>query len=154
MNHAIHRLPNSAAHGTRQVFCAERAPAPALTVRTDRRAAAQVLQQALAFVGAATDEAGLDAPTRAGDAFDAALRAYESGHWERAFADLAALADRDHAPAAKLALLMLRYGAAVYATSFTVHPGQVARWAQRVLRASPRVASRATASPSSMTAIE
>jgi hypothetical protein len=139
MIHAMHRLQNSAAHGTRQVFCAERAPALAWAPNADNRAAAaQVLQQALAFVGLPADAAGLNPPTAADEAFNAAVRLYESGHWEQAFVDLAALADREHAPAAKFALLMLRYGAAVYTTSFVVHPVQVARWAQRVLRASPR----------------
>ena len=80
--------------------------------------------------------------------FDAAVRLYRDGHWALAFDKLAALADRDHAPAAKLALLMLRYGASIYGVAFAVQPVQIARWAQRALRPT----SRAMASPSSMTA--
>ena len=89
-----------------------------------------------------------DADERADEAFISAVGLYEAGHWEFAFERLARLADADHAPAAKLALLMLRYGNALYDTGFTARPEQVARWAQRVLRAT----SRATASPSSITA--
>jgi len=84
--------------------------------------------------------------------FDAAVRLYREGHWALAFDKLAALADRDHAPAAKLALLMLRYGASLYGVAFAVQPMQVARWAQRALGVTSRPTSRATASPSSMTA--
>jgi hypothetical protein len=81
--------------------------------------------------------------------FAAEVRLYEEGHWDQAFMGLASLADQGHATAARLALLMLRYGATLYGTAFSAGPDQIARWAQRVLRAS----SRATASPSSMTAI-
>jgi hypothetical protein len=80
--------------------------------------------------------------------FRAAARLYEDGHWEYAFKRFTALADDGHAPAAKLALLMLRYGRSLYGTGFEARPVQVARWAQCVLRAT----SRATASPNSMTA--
>jgi len=80
--------------------------------------------------------------------FEAAVSLYRDGHWALAFERVAALADQDHVPAARLALLMLRYGAALYGVGFAANPTQVARWAQRVLRAS----SRATASPSSITA--
>ena len=93
-----------------------------------------------------------DAEDRANEAFLAAVRLYEDGHWKFAFDRLSGLADRGHAPAAKLALLMLRYGSTLYGTthgnSFSAKPAQVAKWAQRVLRAT----SRPTASPSSITA--
>jgi len=85
----------------------------------------------------------------ADDRFDDAVRLYERGHWEQSFENLSALADHGHARAAKLALLMLRYGAPLYGTMFAARPQQVARWAQRVLRNT----SRATASPSSITAM-
>ena len=89
-----------------------------------------------------------DDSERANAAFISATRLYEDCHWEFAFERVALLADHGHAPAAKLALLMLRYGSSLYGTSFNAKPAQVARWAQRVLRAT----SRATASPSSITA--
>ena len=82
-------------------------------------------------------------------AFISATQLYEDCHWEYAFERVAMLADYGHAPAAKLALLMLRYGSALYGTNFVAHPAQVARWAQRVLRAT----SRATASRRSITTI-
>jgi hypothetical protein len=81
--------------------------------------------------------------------FNAALRLYEGNHWTDAFEHLAALADQKHVPSARLALLMLRYGAAIYGVNFVATPAQVAAWAQRVLRET----SRATASPRSMTAM-
>ncbi|MEP7101641.1 MAG: hypothetical protein ABI781_14105 [Burkholderiales bacterium] len=96
----------------------------------------------------ATARAIGDDSERANGAFISATRLYEDCHWEFAFERVAMLADHGHTPAAKLALLMLRYGSALYGTTFVAHPGQVARWAQRVLRAT----SRATASPSSITA--
>jgi len=71
--------------------------------------------------------------------FDAEVRLYEEGHWQQAFVGLSSLADQGNATAARLALLMLRYGAAVYGTTFSAAPDQVARWAQRVLRAASRV---------------
>lgn len=85
---------------------------------------------------------------RASDAFVSAVRLYQDCHWEFAFERLSTLADQGHAPAAKLVLLMLRYGRPLYGTSFNARPEQIARWAQRVLRAT----SCATASPSSLTA--
>ena len=106
----------------------------------DRVAVARVLQS---VVGAAAD------PHTEDDCFEAAVALYEFERWDKAFADLALLADEGHPRAAKLALLMLRYGASVYGMRFIAPPGKVARWAQRVLRA----ASRPTASPSSITAI-
>jgi hypothetical protein len=113
-------------------------------------AAALVLGSALAFGGAGAAAAPLAAASamRADEHFEDAVRLYERGHWEQSFENLAALADHGHVRAAKLALLMLRYGAPLYGTTFAAKPQQVARWAQRVLRTS----SRATASPSSMTA--
>lgn len=67
--------------------------------------------------------------------FDAAIALYERGEWEPAFETLARLADEGDALAAKLALLMLRYGAPLYGTRFNAIPTQVARWARQVLGA-------------------
>ena len=78
-----------------------------------------------------------------------ALSHYRQDRWETAFGELSELADRGHAMAAKLALLMLRHEVTLFETSFVATPRQVAKWAQCVLRAS----SRATARPRSMTAI-
>jgi hypothetical protein len=135
MSNAIHRLSNPER---------QRALARIRSISTRRpsaslAAAAMVLGTARAF--GQTEEC-------ATESFISASRLYEDCHWEFAFERLALLADQGNAPAAKLALLMLRYGSAIYGTGFNAKPEQVARWAQRVLRAT----SRATASPSSITA--
>ena len=151
MSYALNRMPFNAGRAGRSPF--GRAPVvrgwaePA----TAGAAAGRLLDSVLDDCGAGIDamRAGARVTILRDDRFDAAVRLYRDGQWELAFQSLATLADQDHAPAAKLALLMLRYGAALYgAASLRVQPAQVARWAQRVLRAT----SRATASPSSMTA--
>ena len=67
--------------------------------------------------------------------FDAAIALYERGEWEQAFEMLQRLADAGDALAAKLVLLMLRYGAPLYGTHFNAMPRQIARWARVVLAA-------------------
>jgi hypothetical protein len=113
-------------------------------------AAGRVLESVLDDCGTGLDamRTGARVTILRDDRFDAAVRLYRDGHWALAFEHLATLADQDHMPAAKLALLMLRYGAPLYGARFRVRPVQIARWAQRVLRPN----SRATASPSSITA--
>jgi hypothetical protein len=113
-------------------------------------AADRVLDEVLDSCGSGMDamRSGSRVTIVRDDRFDAAVSLYREGHWVQAFERLAALADQDHAPAAKLALLMLRHGLSLYGVCFAAKPMQVARWAQRVLRAT----SRATASPSSITA--
>jgi hypothetical protein len=137
MGQAMHRLPRSAAVNTRF------APTPSFSKprNISLTAAASVLR--------AAREAG-DTNEVTATAFVSAVRLYEDGHWEFAFERLTALADDGHAPAAKLALLMLRYGRALYGKSFSARPAQVARWAQRVLKATPSVASRSMAPAASI----
>lgn len=131
----MHRLPLSAAQRPR--------PRPVALPPIKQSPSLAATQLVLATARAIGDDS-----ERANGAFISATRLYEDCHWEFAFERVAMLADHGHTPAAKLALLMLRYGSALYGTTFVAHPGQVARWAQRVLRAT----SRATASPSSITA--
>lgn len=135
MNQATHRLPLHPAHHNR--------PRPVslhqARYSASLAAAALVLDTARAFGSSGQ---------RANEAFISAARLYEDCHWEFAFDRLAILADQGHPPAAKLALLMLRYGSSLYGTSFNAKPEQVARWAQRVLRAGSRPAT----SPGSITA--
>lgn len=76
----------------------------------------------------------LDAPA---DTFEAAVTLYERHRWVGAFDMLARLADRGDAPSSKLALLMLRYGEALYGMRFSARPEQIARWARQVLEATP-----------------
>jgi hypothetical protein len=136
MGHPSHRLPLCAPQRTHPPRVS---PAPRQNPSASLAAAELVLR--------AADSVG-DDEERAEAGFIAAASLYKDCHWEFAFDRLTALADDGHAPAAKLSLLMLRYGRSLYGTSFSAGPEQIARWAQRVLRAS----SRATASPSSMTA--
>jgi len=70
-----------------------------------------------------------------GDAFARALAFYEQGQWLNAFKALTQLADAGHAPAAKLALLMLRYGASLYGMPLHAEAPQIARWAGLVIDA-------------------
>ena len=78
--------------------------------------------------------ASVDAPD---EHFEAAVALYERHRWVAAYEMLCRLADRGDAPASKLALLMLRYGAPVYGTRFSARPEQIARWARQVLEATP-----------------
>jgi hypothetical protein len=136
MGHALHRLPlNATGQRPRHLN--------AVSTRTSISPAAATA--VLRTVG----EFG-DAEESVSTAFTSAVRLYEDGHWEFAFERLTALDDDGHAPAAKLALLMLRYGRALYGKSFSARPAQVARWAQRVLKATPSVASRSAAPAATM----
>ena len=70
--------------------------------------------------GAPTTEPAMD--------FDDALLAYEVNHWQQAYAAFAALADRGHVEAARLALAMRRHGPTLYGTRFVATERQVERW--------------------------
>jgi hypothetical protein len=100
-------------------------------------AASRVLSSALTMkpgslrFGAAVP-AGVDAPD---EHFEAAVALYERHRWAAAYEMLCRLADRGDAPASKLALLMLRYGAPLYGTRFSARPERIARWARQVLEA-------------------
>jgi len=150
MSYALNRMPPTARVVARSPF--GRTPmtqgwaGPSDSVA----AAGRVLDDVLDSCGSGADpmRAGARVTILRDERFDAAVRLYRDGHWELAFASLSTLADQGHAPAAKLALLMLRYGTALYGANFPARPVQIARWAQRVLRPS----SRTTASPSSITA--
>lgn len=132
MRHAIQRMPLEVARPARPLQ-----PSPGS--RATRAEAAAVLADVLS---AKNPQELLDPD------FNRAVRLYENCHWALAFEQLTVLADAGHLTSARLSLLMMRYGGMLYGVSFTARSEQVARWAQRVLRAS----SRATASPSSITA--
>jgi hypothetical protein len=116
-----HRWPHLA-NATDADGAAGRVLSSALTLKPD----------ALRF--GATVPAGVDA---AGEHFEAAVALYERQRWVAAYDMVCRLADRGDAPASKLALLMLRYGAPLYGTHFTARPEQIARWARQVLEAMP-----------------
>lgn len=126
MPYAIQGLLHGPSHRSR--------PCPVVPERrrSTSLAAAALVLRAARTVGCSEEQAS--------EAFISAARLYEDCHWEFAFDRLAVLADQGHAPAAKLALLMLRYGSSLYGTSFRAKPEQVARWAQRVLRGTSRPA--------------
>lgn len=67
------------------------------------------------------------------DGFDAAVALYRRGEWTASFALLAREADDGNARAAKLALLMLRYGESVYGLRLFAAPPRIARWARCVI---------------------
>ena len=60
--------------------------------------------------------------------FDAAQLAYENCHWQEAFAAFAELADRGRPEAARIALLMWRYGPALYRSAFSADAERRRRW--------------------------
>ncbi len=111
-------------------------------------------------------------PGRSHTPFDLAVESYEAGDWAAAFQAATAGAEAGDPAAAKLALLMLRYGASLYGVELQAEPRCIARWAKCVIEAASapgpasasiagstasqraaRSTSRRTASPSSITAI-
>lgn len=60
--------------------------------------------------------------------YDAAQVDYEIGHFDKAFAVFASLADEGHCDAARMAQQMLRYGRPLYAVDFEVAPERLQRW--------------------------
>jgi hypothetical protein len=73
--------------------------------------------------------------------YDVARDQYEVGHFQVAFAQFAALADRGHCESARMALQMLRHGKALYATEFQVALERMQRW-QHLPACGPAVARR------------
>lgn len=72
----------------------------------------------------------LDSPNAHGATtrYDDAHVDYEVGHYERAFAVFASLADEGHCDAARLALQMVRHGRKVYGVDFSATPERLGRW--------------------------
>jgi hypothetical protein len=60
--------------------------------------------------------------------YEAAQVDYEIGHFHKAFATFAELADQGHCEAARLAQQMVRYGRPLYAIDFKVAPERLERW--------------------------
>lgn len=78
---------------------------------------------ALGFIGAASASPADDAVQYA-----YATSLYQQARWAGAFGRFAALADRGHPDAARIALIMLRYGRELYRTEWSATDAQVARW--------------------------
>jgi hypothetical protein len=141
MNPALHRPPANTARTFRSSFTRWQVPRGWAEPAKVSAAAARVLDEALdtAQAGPQAMRSGARVTVLKDDRFETALRLYREGHWGLAFDALATLADQDHATAAKLALLMLRYGSTLFlGATFSAQPVQVARWAQRVLSADGR----------------
>lgn len=70
--------------------------------------------------------------------YDTARDQYEIGHYADAFSTFAALADKGHCDAVRMATQMARLGRAHYGTDFKAEPERVARWMQHSRCASPQ----------------
>ena len=79
-------------------------------------------------VSAQPSAESLNESARSSD-FEATQLNYERNHWPQAYAAFAALADRGHGDAARIALQMARHGPALYGSSFSASDGQRKRWA-------------------------
>ena len=93
----------------------------------------RVLAAAAALNLLATVAAGVAASPAEADhgpeaSFDAAREQYETGHYEVAFREFAALADRGHCEAARIAREMVRAGRALYPVAFAAAPERLERW--------------------------
>jgi hypothetical protein len=64
------------------------------------------------------------------DDFGHALGELEAGHWHGAFAELSALADHGHTPAARIVLTMASRGGRLFGGHFRASPEALARWRQ------------------------
>ena len=89
--------------------------------------------------------------------FDAAMQAYDIQHFERAYADLSALADLGHAEAASVAWWMHRHARELYRLELHATPIQRQAWRTTIIDASLRrdaamIAAHGTASVLSATA--
>lgn len=60
--------------------------------------------------------------------FADAMDLYSVGKWSAAYGRFAALADQGHAEAARIALLMLRYGAKMYGHDWGASQPQIDHW--------------------------
>jgi len=61
--------------------------------------------------------------------FTEAMDLYQLGKWARAYEKLVILADLSHADAARIALLMYRFGPSLYGVTSSATKEQVKRWA-------------------------
>lgn len=75
---------------------------------------------------AASDEVSLK------PAFAQALASLRQGRTSEAYGRFVRLADGGHGDAARIALVMLRHGGALYGTEWTAAPSQVAAWERSV----------------------
>lgn len=74
-------------------------------------------------------------------AFNDAMAQYSDCRWADAYSRFAVLAEQGHAEAARIALLMLRHGPALYRHEWSGSPAQVTRWATLAARSLARLKS-------------
>ncbi len=91
-----------------------------------RALAALALLALLGAPGAASAQPDVDAASQ--PRLSAAMDAYERCQWAAAFEQLAGLADAGHTEAARIALLMQRFGPALYAARFSSSAQQHQHW--------------------------
>lgn len=104
--------------------------APARCARPDTDARHRFLALCAGVAVAALAAAAAPAAGAAADAarYGAALDEYEIGHYEVAFNEFAALADRGHCQAARIARQMVREGRGLYPIVLTAPPERLESW--------------------------
>jgi hypothetical protein len=66
--------------------------------------------------------------------FNEAMDLYSVGKWAGAYGRFAALADQGHAEAARIAILMLRYGSRLYGHDWGASQPQINQWMKLALQ--------------------
>jgi len=69
--------------------------------------------------------------------FIAAMQLYDDCHYSVAYGRLVELADGGHAEAARIALLMVRFGPQLYGSQWSASANQIERWIQLASRNQP-----------------
>ena len=88
-----------------------------------------VLAALLLCTNAAAATSSVDA-SRSDARFSEAMDLYSLGRWAAAYGRFAALADQGHAEAARIALLMLRYGSRLYGHDWGASQPQINQWVE------------------------
>lgn len=83
------------------------------------------------------ESAAADTPSADAD-FAIAMEQYRLGRWADAYGKFSRLADRNHADAARIALLMVRFGPSLFGSGWGASQPQIDRW--RLLAITPVVA--------------
>ena len=90
-----------------------------------------LLLAAVFFTCAAASAQPIDVPPHVA-AFEQATGLYRAGRWSAAYGRLVPLADRGHVDAARILIVMLRYGRELHGTEWTASPSQVRAWERMV----------------------
>lgn len=86
------------------------------------------LTKVLCIAGFATLAATSATAAPDDDQFVVAMQIYNDCHYPIAYARLSGLADSGHAEAARIALLMVRYGPQLYGSEWSASPRQIDNW--------------------------